>query len=244
MHTRSYGLLSVKICAIITYYERGVLPVKDMPAFTTENGAAALTLREIPYTGRAYIRIWDSMTPEALLAECVSFCKMVGATQVFATGHALLEAYPVHARIVVMRCDAGALGDTDAALWPVQQETLQQWKDIYNRKAVKIPGAAWMDDGDCARMLAAGEAYFVHRGDTLLGTGRVLGDTLSWVCSCQPGAGKDVVRALAHACTGDVLTLEVALENTKAVALYEELGFVASAAKETWYCVTGLKREL
>lgn len=213
--------------------------MKDIPAFTTENGAASLKLQQIPYTGCAYIRIWDTLAPEALLAECVSFCKMAGARRVYAAGHSLLEAYPCHAQIVVMRCDTASLGDTDAALWPVQPETLQQWKDIYNAKAAAIPGAAWLDDQQCRQMLADGEAYFVHRGDTLLGTGRVSGSKLLWVASCAPGAGRDVVRALAHACTGEVLTLEVARQNTKAVALYEALGFVAAMPGETWHCVFG-----
>lgn len=211
--------------------------MKDMPVFTTENGAAALTLREIPYTGRAYIRIWDSAAVEALLEECVDFCKVVGAREIYAAGSDKLESYPLFARIVTMRCDRQSLMDTDAALWPVQQQNLSQWKEIYNAKAQKIPGAAWLADADCARMLAEGGGYFVHRDGKLLGIGRVLEDKLLWVASCAPGAGKDVVCALAHACTGDTLVMDVAMENTKAVALYTSLGFVGVMTKEQWYRV-------
>ena len=53
--------------------------MKDIPVFTTENGAASLILGEIPYRGQAYIRIQDSLEPESLLKECVSFCRMCGA---------------------------------------------------------------------------------------------------------------------------------------------------------------------
>ena len=211
--------------------------MKDMPAFTTENGAAALILRHIPYTGCAYVRLWDSLAPLALLEECVGFCRLVGASHVYATGHAALEAFPVYARILTMRCDRLSLPETDAALWPVQAEALALWKSIYNEKAGRIPGAAWMDDRECKEMLTQGEGYFVHRGDTLLGIGRVRQDKLMWVAACVPGGGKDVVSALAHACTGDVLTLEVAQENEKALALYTALGFVVSAPGECWYCV-------
>ena len=37
--------------------QTGVDRMKDIPAFTTENGIASLILREIPYREEAYIRI-------------------------------------------------------------------------------------------------------------------------------------------------------------------------------------------
>ena len=47
--------------------------MKNFPFFTTEYGVAALTLREIPYQGKAYIKILDTQEPEQLLKECVDF---------------------------------------------------------------------------------------------------------------------------------------------------------------------------
>ena len=43
--------------------------MKDIPVFTTENGAASLILREIPYRKRAHIRLQATREPEALLEE-------------------------------------------------------------------------------------------------------------------------------------------------------------------------------
>ena len=58
--------------------------MKDFPVFTTENGVASLVLKEIPYRRCAYIILRDSLEPEALLAECISFCRACGAERVFA----------------------------------------------------------------------------------------------------------------------------------------------------------------
>ena len=50
--------------------------MRNIPVFTTENGVGSLVLQEIPYTGNAYVRIHDSVMPEAFLRECVDFCTM------------------------------------------------------------------------------------------------------------------------------------------------------------------------
>ena len=69
--------------------------MRDFPMFTTENGIASLILKQIPYWGSAYIRIQDSKEPEMLLAECVDFCHCAGAQKIYATGHSVLEKYPL-----------------------------------------------------------------------------------------------------------------------------------------------------
>ena len=51
----------------------------------------------------------------------------------------------------------------------------------------------------------------------------------------QPGAGADVVRALAHGLSEDTVTIEVASTNEKALKLYERLGFVPVAELSRWY---------
>ena len=200
--------------------------MKDFPMFTTEYGVASLILREIPYQQQAYIHIRDSLEPEKLLEECVSFCRMCGAETVFAKGHDYLERYPLYTALLEMRCDISVLPDTDAALFPVQEKTLDEFLRIYNKKIIRIPCGAWMTRKDGKEMLQKGTGYFVHRNGTLLGIGMVDGQEILWVASVEPGAGQDVVCALAHAATGDTLLLTVASTNEKAVRLYESLGFV------------------
>ena len=211
--------------------------MKDFPLFTTEYGVASLVLREIPYRGEAYITILDSREPEKLLDECISFCRICGAEAVYAKGHKILESRPLHTAILEMRCTLEAIPDTDAALWPVQEQTLETWRELYNKKARTIPNGTWMTESDSRAMLAKADGYFVHRGECLLGIGRASGEMIDWVASLVPGGGRDVVCALAHAVTADTAVLTVASVNEKAVKLYEEIGFVKTKELSRWYRV-------
>lgn len=211
--------------------------MKDLPVFATEYGVASLVLKEIPYQGTAYITLQDTLEPEKLLAECVSFCRACGAEAVYATGHEILEQYPLYTAMWEMRCPWESVPDTDAGLFPVVEPTLEQWRGIYNEKVRKVPNGAWMTLADGREMLADGDGYFIHRDGKLLGIGRAAGDTIDWVASVQPGAGRDVVAALNHAVIADAVKLTVASGNKKAVALYESLGFVRTRELSRWYRV-------
>lgn len=211
--------------------------MKDFPVFATEYGVASLVLKEIPYQGKAYITIRDSLEPEKLIGECAAFCRACGAEEIYASGHACLEGRPLYTAMWEMRCAWESLPDTDAALWPVQAETLEQWRHIYNEKVRAVPNGAWMTDQDGREMLQKGDGYFVHRGETLLGIGRAAGDRIDWVASLCPGAGRDVVAALNHAVMADTVSLTVASENRKAVRLYESLGFLKTKELSRWYHV-------
>ena len=127
--------------------------------------------------------------------------------------------------------------ETDAALWPVQEQTLEKWREIYNNKVRRLPNGAWMTQADGRKMLEKGDGYFVHRDGQLLGIGRASGDRIDWVASVTAGAGGDVVCALAHALWCDAVTLTVASENKKALALYDALGFVKTKEISKWYVV-------
>lgn len=211
--------------------------MKDIPIFNTEYGVASLVLKEIPYQETAYIIIRDSLEPEKLLGECVGFCRACGAEKIYATGHTILENRPSSTAIWEMRRDTAGIPDTDAAIWPVQEQTLGQWRQIYNQKVVSVPNGAWMTEADGKQMLQKGDGYFVHRGDELLGIGRASGEMIDWVASVKPDAGRDVVCALSHALTGGVAVLTVASGNNKAVRLYESLGFIRSKEISRWYYV-------
>ena len=211
--------------------------MRDFPIFNTEYGVASLVLKEIPYQGTAYITLRDSLEPEKLLAECVDFCRACGADAVYATGHEMLERYPLYTAMWLMRCDWSALPETDAALFPVQEKTLNRWREIYNEKVKRVPNGAWMTEKDGKRMVEEGSGYFIHRGNELLGIGKVSGSEIEWVASMKPGAGQDVVCALAHSAGGEFLELTVASENEKAVRLYERLGFFRMREISRWYKV-------
>ena len=214
-----------------------VAVLKDIPIFTTDFGVASLILREIPYQAVAYVRLQDCTDPVKTVEACVAFCRMLGAERVFATGQEALERWPLHTAVLRMACAAESLADTDAALWPLLPEQAAEFQQLYNEKIAHMPNAAWMTDADMKKTVESGEGYFVHRGGELLGLGIVSGEWIRFVASLRPGAGADVVRALAHAAVGDRLLLETATANTKAVALYQRLGFVTVREQSRWYTV-------
>ena len=211
--------------------------MKDIPVFTTEHGAASLFLREIPYRKRAHIKLQDSQEPEKLLEECVAFCRVCGAQWCDAAGHVYLEKYPLITALVSMTRDRESLPQTDACLFPVTETTVQQWLDIYNERMADVPNAAYMDSADGRELLKTGDAYFVHRDGTLLGIGKASGDFIDAVISVVPGLGETVVLALASVLTGDTVRLMVASANTRAVRLYQRMGFVAVKELSRWYRV-------
>lgn len=212
--------------------------LKNIPVFSTEYGVGSLILREIPYKQIAYVKIQSSETPKEFVDECRQFCRMAGAEKIYAAGHNYLESYPLNTAIIRMTADSGSLPDTDAALMPVTEQTLEQWLKIYNERMFAVDNAAFKDSADGKTLLQNGNGYFVHRDQTLLGVGIAGGDTIDAVVSVVPGAGRDVVLALNHAISGDQVILDVASTNSRAISLYEKLGFVAIRELSRWYDIS------
>ena len=208
--------------------------MKDIPVFTTENGAASLILGEIPYRGQAYIRIQDSLEPESLLKECVSFCRMCGAERIYASGHLWLKALPLHCAVVEMRGQAAPDPEKTRCLWPVTRETASEFRKLYNARMAGVDNAGTLEAKDEV-WLSSGPAYFVHDGGKLLGIG-ILEDTcIRAVASAVPGAGEETLHTLFTLCPGELLRLEVASTNTRAIALYERAGFLKTGELSRWY---------
>lgn len=136
-----------------------------------------------------------------------------------------------------MTRDRESLPQTDACLFPVTEKTVQQWLDIYNERMADVPNAAFMDSADGRELLKTGDGYFVHRDGTLLGIGKASGDFIDAVISVVPGMGETVVLALASVLSGDTVRLMVASANTRAVRLYERMGFIAVKELSRWYRV-------
>ena len=209
--------------------------MKDFPIFHTQFGVASVVLSQIPYTGNGYITVQDSLDPEKLLQECCDFCRAAGAVSVYAAGNSFLEQYPLHTSIVLMRCLHEQLADTDAALFPVQKETLEKFRSLYNSAMKNIPNASYMTIAASENQLKAGNAYFVHRDGELLGIGIAAGERIDAIASIIPGSGREVLLALNHALSGPCVEVEVATANIPAVRLYEKLGFIRSCELSKWY---------
>ena len=115
--------------------------MKDIPLFTTQNGAAGLTLREIPYRQKAYITIHETKNLPQLLDECTDFCKAVGAEEVYACNHAELTQYPVSTRILEMVCPLCDVPQVNARL------RIKQRQRYWRSRALRL----WASRTFCGR---------------------------------------------------------------------------------------------
>ncbi len=204
--------------------------------FDTDTGVSTLILKEVPYKQVAYVKV-QSVQPGGLedhLKECVSFCRMCGAERVLAQGYPELDRWPVHSRVLAMGM---AVPDREppAMVFPVTEATVSRWRQIYNEKMAPVDNAATMTAHDEKKILASGGAVFVHEGGELLGIGWVDGSEILCIAAVQPGAGERVMLTLLTLLDGDRAELEVASTNTRAIRLYERLGFVTVGERSRWH---------
>ena len=212
--------------------------MKDFPVFTTETGVASLILKEIPYRNLAFIHVLDVQPGglKALLEECVGFCRMAGAERILAKGHKELTEYPLHS--IVFKMSMPLLPtEPEANLWPVTEDTVSSWRELYNQKMRGVDNHATLTSRDEKTILSSGGAYFVHREGQLLGIGWLEGSELLALASTVPGMGETVARTLFTAVNGDRVTLEVVSTNRRAIRLYEKMGFVTTGEVSRWYRV-------
>lgn len=210
--------------------------MKDIPMFDTETGVSSLVLKEIPYKQVAYVKV-QSVQPDGLkehLQECVSFCRMCGAERVFASGHDGLDSWPLLCRVITMALGLPSTMEYGANLFPVTEETVGQWRSIYNERMGPVDNTATMTARDEKEILAGG-AYFVHEDGELLGIGWMKGSELLCIASVKPGSGERVTKTLLTLADSDRVILDVASTNRRAIRLYERLGFVPVGEKSRWY---------
>ena len=210
--------------------------MKDIPMFTTDSGVSSLILKEIPYKQLAFIHVQDVQSGQLKphLEECISFCRMLGAEKILAKGHEELENYPLESVVVEMTL-LPEQQEPEANLWPVTQESVAKWREVYNQAMGKFDNHATLTFHDEKRIVQSGGAYFVHRDGALLGIGWMDGQELLALVSVIPGMGETVARTLFTTVGSDKITLEVVSDNLRAVRLYERMGFVKTREVSRWY---------
>ncbi len=209
--------------------------MKDIPLFTTENGAANLILGCAPGFGTAYVRVLSAQDGDALARECAAFCQAAGAEAVYATGLPEQESWPLSTEIWRMTAQKASLPQSQAELIPVTAETLEEWVTLYNRKFRAVPNAVWLSPGLGQAVLKAREAFFVWLAGQTVGIAKGAENEIHAVAALAPGGGRAAVLALARELAGPEITLEVASVNGKALALYQSLGFRKTETLAKWY---------
>ncbi|MCI6958080.1 MAG: hypothetical protein MR763_12170 [Clostridiales bacterium] len=200
---------------------------------------AGLELREIPYRGEAYIRIREVVPGKLgqLVEECASFCRMAGAERVYAQGHPELSEWPLHTAVLEMRGTAWVDERKLACLFPVTEETVSQWRQLCNEAMGSVDNAATLEARDEEHILREPGAYFVHDNGRLLGIGWLKDGELLALAAVEKGAGERVMHTMMSLIEGEPVRLDVASTNTRAIRLYERLGFVTVGEQSRWYVV-------
>ena len=211
--------------------------MRDFPVFTTEYGVASLVLKEVPYRQEAYITILSSEDPEELLKECISFCRMVGAEKIYAKGHTAIEQYPLHTIIYNMSAEIAVDPEKLEHIFPATAKTIGKWRQISNERMRDVDCAATQTWADEKFLLESCNPYFIHRDGELLGIGLMKDEELMQICAVQPGMGERVAHTLLSTVEGSRVHLDVASTNTRAIRLYERMGFIKTGEKCRWYRV-------
>lgn len=213
--------------------------MRDFPIFTTEYGVSSLVLKEIPYRNEAFVRIRDVQEDffDEHLKECVSFCRICGAERIYAEGNGKLESYPLYTSVLRMVGAVSFAEEKVASLFPVTAETVGKWRGIYNEAMRSVDNAGTLEFRDEKQILESGGAYFVHEDGELLGIFWLEGSKLLAVAAVKKGAGETVMHTMMSLLDEEVMELEVASTNERAIRLYERLGFVKTAELSRWYRV-------
>ena len=124
-----------------------------------------------------------------------------------------------------------------ARLFPVTEQTVKHWREIYNQRMRQVHNSGTLESRDEKRILESGGAYFVHEEESLLGIGWLQDHKVLAVASVVPRAGERVLRTLMSLYCGESIHLEVANTNFRAVRLYEKMGFLPVKEVSSWYCV-------
>lgn len=209
--------------------------MKDLPIFTTENGVASLTLKEVPYTQRAYVRIQNSRNPQKLLQECIDFCRAVGAEEIFAADERCKIDFPHYTDILEMIHVRSELPDTTAVAHVVKEPQLFEFRSIYNAKMRSVPNAAHLSINSSEDMLKKQCAYMVMQEGKRIGIGVAADETIEMIAALEKGKGQDVLAALSKQLQSENVRVVVASKNVSAVSLYERLGFRVANLLARWY---------
>lgn len=213
--------------------------MNNIPVFLSQGGTATLILREIPFSGRAYILLRTVEKPDLLIRECLDFCRGCGAAACFFTGSEFLVRYPHAYDILRLSLDCSDLPPGPLCpLVPVGPGNDSLYLSVYNRCFAHVSGAAAYDQKQLQRIYRERQqAFLAFEGQTAWGIGEIHGNVLAAIGLLPEyrGRGEILARSLLSRCPGPAVTLTVASDNQRALGLYEKLGFHVAGLESRWY---------
>lgn len=212
--------------------------MKDIPVFTGVHGVATLVLKEIPWSGCGYVivrSIWTNA--EAFLEECLEFCRICGAEQVYASwGCEALPAPHAYDMVQMERLKAD-LPEGQTRLEALTKENAPEFLGVYDRCFRDVPNAASYGQKDVARLLGEDTAWLVRRDGVCAAIAEISKEGLEAVAVLPQfrGLGYDLTLTVLAMVPSKTLRLKVASTNKRAVALYERLGFRKTQVLSRWW---------
>lgn len=218
--------------------------MNNIPVFLSQGGTATLILREIPHKAVAYILL-QTVIPENLdrmVAECADFCRQCGAAvcavscrdkDISLGPEPDYAIYQMTAAKKDLPAPAGIF-----TLTPMDQENAEAYCTVYNRCFQQVTNAVTYDRSHLQRIVREQQqAFLAMRDGVLQGMGELHGNELAAVGLLPEyrGRGRELVLALLEKCPGPELSLTVASDNRRALALYESLGFQIAGVESQWY---------
>ena len=215
--------------------------MKNIPLFTSSYGLATLILKEISWNGRAYVLIrsvWNDQTA-ALLDECRSFCRAVGAEEIYASWEQ--EALPAdHAwDMIDMVCQKSALPAPrqTVELEQATPETAEDYLRIYNQCFRDVPAAASYDRKSLEPLYGEDLIWLAKVRGKYAAVAEISKDGLEGIAVLPEfrGLGFDLAATVLRMVPSTEVRLKVASTNVRAGRLYDRLGFTAAGISRRWY---------
>lgn len=217
--------------------------MKDIPMFTGTYGLASLVLKEISVSGRAYVvirAVWNDQKA-AFLQECLSFCRAVGAEQVYASyGVEELPAAPAYDMIAMELEKEKLPRGNPVELEPLTPENGQIFLDIYNTCFREMAGASTYGKDDLNRLFDTDCAFLAKKDGKYAAIAEISQTGLESIAVLPAfrGLGYDLALAVLPMVPRKTIRLKVASTNEKALSLYARLGFVQMETVTRWYQLT------
>lgn len=215
--------------------------MKNIPLFTSAYGVATLILREISWSGSAYVLIrsvWNDQISE-LLEECRGFCRAVGAEAIYAAWE--LEELPgEHAYDMIgMACPKSALPAPrqTVELEQVTPETAEEYLRIYNQCFRAVPSAASYDRKSLEPLYGEDLTWLAKVNGQYAAVAEISKEGLEGIGVLPEyrGIGYDLAATVLQMVPNPVVRLKVASTNARALRLYERMGFAAETVVRRWY---------
>lgn len=214
--------------------------MKDIPMFTGQYGLASLILKEVAVSGRAYVlvrSVWNGQTA-AFLQECRGFCMAAGARAVYASWEQ--EELPAdHAYdMLTMEVEKSSLPQgKPVELEPLTPENGEVYLEIYNACFREVVGAASYGKQDLQRLYDKDCAFLAKVDGAYAAVAEISEEGLEGIAVLPPykGLGYDLSLAVLPMVPRKTVRLKVADTNTRALRLYNRLGFVQTGVAGRWW---------